>query len=144
MCRYSFAHFRFITFVRFSYQVKIPVLTDCYGIQTRIYTHLLLIRDLPNFIMKPDCYNANCIIAATVLQVGRKIKIRWKPKWSNVCCNLHIVLSSSAPTCLQSHLGKNAYTTYILDAGSFLHKHMLIPHFTWYSICLYHFWTFIR
>ena len=33
----------------------------------------------------------------------------------------------------QSHLGKNAYTTYVLDTGSFLHKHMLIPHFTWYK-----------
>ena len=33
----------------------------------------------------------------------------------------------------QSHLGKNAYTTYVPDTGSFLHKHWLIPNFTWYK-----------
>ena len=33
----------------------------------------------------------------------------------------------------QSLLGKNAYTTYVLNTGSFLHKHMLIPHFSWYK-----------
>ena len=34
---------------------------------------------------------------------------------------------------IQSHLGKNAYTTYVLDTGSFLYQHMLIPNFTWYK-----------
>ena len=37
----------------------------------------------------------------------------------------------------QSHLGKNAYTTYVPDTGSFLHKHMLITHFTWYKHMFY-------